>query len=163
MAELTQARLKELLTYDPDTGVFTYNTGTGRCRAGTVAGTATARGYRQICIDYRVHLAHRLAFVYMLGAAPAVVDHVNGEKCDNRWANLRAATISSNAQNQRHSRKGNASGFLGVHWSRRLNKWQARIKPADGPSKYLGSFTDPEEAHQAYLTAKRQLHTGCTI
>lgn len=158
---ITQERLKELLHYDPGTGVFTYKVRSGRCRVGDVAGTPTKAGYWQICIDYRAHLAHRLAFLWCAGMSPPMVDHINGDKSDNRWCNLRPTDAVANAQNQRRARCD--SGFLGVHWSTRANKWRAAIKPPGEKLKHLGLFDDPAEAHQAYLNAKRALHAGNTI
>lgn len=126
---LTQARLKELLDYDPETGVFTHrvNHRNRRARAGLSAGTATKDGYLFLNVDGKAYYAHRLAFLWMEGAAPpAAVDHRNGSRVDNRWANLRKATWGENAQN-RAVRVDNTSGITGVRPTRH-GTWIASIK-----------------------------------
>ena len=97
---ITQARLKELLRYDPETGVFTWRaTGKGR-RLNRQAGTVQATGYLTITIDWRIHLAHRLAFLYVVGDwPPNEIDHIDGDQSNNRWCNLRPATRSQNMAN----------------------------------------------------------------
>lgn len=90
------------------------------------------------------------------------IDHINGDESDNRICNLRLATKSENQQNKRRPRKDNKAGLLGVCWFERAKKWRAQIT-VNGECKYLGLYVTPEEAHAAYLTAKRELHQGCTI
>jgi hypothetical protein len=158
---ITQARLKELLHYDPDTGVFTYRVTSRWYTAGGVAGGLTPVGYRTIGIDRKGHLAHRLAVLYMTGAMPpSDVDHVNGVKSDNRWRNLRVATRGENQQNIRGPRGHNKTGLLGVRLWR--GKFRAQIVHA-GKQFYLGCFSTPEEAHAAYLKAKAELHPFSTL
>jgi hypothetical protein len=94
---LTAERLREILGYDPETGLFTRLVRTGRIRAGEVAGTAHSRGYRSIVIDGRVYLSHRLAWLYVHGEwPPEQIDHINRNRADNRLVNLRAAKQSQN-------------------------------------------------------------------
>lgn len=159
---LNQDTLRRLLRYDPETGVFTWLVSTGRrCKIGDVAGSVDSHGQRVIGVQGRNYKAHRLAWLYMTGAWPEdQIDHRNGERADNRWANLRDATHSLNQQNQRKARANNRTGLLGVR--ARQGKFEAAIG-AGGKQKYLGSFSTPEEAHAAYLKAKRCLHAGCTI
>jgi hypothetical protein len=158
---ITQERLKELLHYDQHTGLFTWVKSPNRfMKLGDIAGS-NASGYLKTRIDGCYYMNHRLAFLYMNGSFPKdMVDHINGVRNDNRWTNLRDATRQMNGQNRRRAENINKSGLLGVVTFR--NKWVARIR-ANGKNLYLGIFTCPNEAHQAYLKAKRELHAGCTI
>ena len=149
--DLTAARLREL-HYDPETGVFTHR------RTGKPAGNALPDGRLRICVDYRSYKAHRLAWLYVHGDWPnGCVDHINRDPSDNRIANLRDTTKAENTQNVTAARKSSRLGLLGVRkvWRR----YAARIK-ADGQERHLGYYDTPEEAHAAYLGAKRELHPG---
>ena len=159
--ELTAERLRELLHYDPETGVFTRLVRSGPAKVGDVAGTADTHGYIQISVDGALYLAHRLAFLWMTGEwPPHQVDHINGVRADNRFANLRPATNAENMQNVRRPYSSNRIGLLGV--CRHGNRFRATIK-VDGRCIHLGTFDAPEQAHAAYLAAKRKLHAGCTL
>ena len=157
--------LSEYLLYDPTTGVFTWRVHRSpNAKAGSVAG-AIARGYIHIHVGKRrdrTYKAHRLAYAFTHGSLEpgTIIDHVNGVKTDNRICNIRVGTQTVNCENLHRPRKDNRSGFLGVF--KNWNRWSAKIqvdrKPVD-----LGTFDTPEEAHQAYLEAKRRLHPGCTI
>lgn len=99
----------------------------------------------------------------MAGDWPAGnIDHVNGSRSDNRWSNLRVGSQALNAQNLRGPRRDNMIGLLGVSLDKRRGTYRAQIM-VDGKSRHLGTFGDPQSAHQAYLKAKRTLHPGCTI
>ena len=163
-ADLTAARLRELLHYNPDTGVFTWRFGRPKAAAGAVAGCTKPDGYIVIGVDGFLYRAHRLAWLYMMGAWPSnYVDHINGTPSDNKWANLRDVRQETNLQNQRRATgKNKTSGLLGVCFHKRMNKWHAQIK-VSGKQHTVGYFESPEEAGEAYLEAKRQLHPGCTI
>jgi hypothetical protein len=159
---VTQERLRELLSYDSETGVFHWRVSRGRAVAGASAGNADSYGYLQTKIYGRCYLNHRLAWLYVYGEWPdGQIDHINGSRADNRLANLRNVSISVNQQNQRGARVDNRCGLLGV--SRKGNRWQARISHPGRKDAYLGLFDTPELAHAAYLKAKRKLHQGCTI
>jgi hypothetical protein len=149
---LTAERLRELLHYDPETGVFTWvaRPRSGPSRVGQRAGGAERDGYVRLKVDGGRYSAHRLAWLYVTGAWPvAEVDHINGVRGDNRFSNLREATIWQNKANQkRHS--DNAAGFKGVVWS--AYGWKAQIARG-GRQIYLGLFKTPEEAHAAYIGA----------
>jgi hypothetical protein len=155
---LTQARLRELLDYDPDTGIFTSRTKRGRFRAGTTVGTLNYSGRIHIHVDHKKYLAHRLAWLYVTGEWPLrEIDHINGVPTDNRISNLREATTKQNAEN-RDKQRNNTSGYKGVTWSNASQKWQAQICH-HGTRKYIGVFDDPREAHKAYLAEANALFT----
>lgn len=167
--DLTAQRLREALHYDPDTGVFTWRPlvlsqkRTTR-RAGRRAGWQTALGYVYIGIDGAQYGAHRLAWLYQAGAWPEQdVDHINGRRADNRWANLRDVAHRMNVENQRAAPSSNQSTrLLGVTFHKPSGLYLSQIK-SKGKKHYLGYFKTPEPAHEAYLAAKRRLHEGCTI
>lgn len=157
----TQERLRELLDYDPETGVFTRKASKGNIKAGQEAGCTNPRGYIQIRIDGSLYLAHRLAFVWMEGSIDRQrqVDHIDGDPSNNRWANLRLTTQSQNAANSRkpkHYRGApTASRFKGVHrTSSKKSPWTSQIRnPDTGERVYLGCFPTEELAHEAYVSA----------
>jgi hypothetical protein len=161
---ITQSQLKDLLHYDPETGVFSNRvTRNQLAKAGTEAGFITLpQGYRCIGIKGRQYRAHRLAWLYIHGVWPAGdIDHINGITDDNRLINLRDVATAENCQNQRKTRSDSTSGLMGA---RRFGegKWQSSIK-VDGRYMHLGTFTTPEEAHAAYITAKRKHHPMGTL
>lgn len=160
MSELTIERAREMLSYSPSTGVLTWKSGP---RNGLVAGCLHPEGYLKTRIDDRLYLNHRLIWLMLFGHWPKNdIDHINGEKNDNRLANIRDVTRKTNLQNQKMPSINNKSGFLGVTFDKRKKKFRAEIG-VDRKHIFLGRFQTPEEAHQAYLSAKRQLHAGCTI
>ena len=122
MSDLTAERLREVLDYGPDTGVFTWKIRTNsRVKVGDVAGALRPDGYIQISIDGRLHRAHRLAWLYVTGESPPdQIDHINGVRDDNRIANLRLATSAENKQNLRRAKSRNKTGFLGVCTPRKI-------------------------------------------
>jgi hypothetical protein len=157
-AMLTLERLRELLIFVPETGLFYWKVDRPPVRAGVVAGGLNGRGYIQICIDKHLYLAHRLAWLYMTGEwPPADIDHENLNRSDNRWTNLRDATRSQNGANQ-GIRSDNTSGFKGVFWCTTRKRWLATLN-IDGKQKTLGRFDTPEAAADAYAAAARK-HFG---
>jgi hypothetical protein len=107
--------------------------------------------------------AHRLAWFYMTGRWPKEqIDHINGNRADNRFCNLREASDGYNKQNRRAAQADNKCGFLGVHWNKQARAWQAELK-TKGRKTYLGRFKTPEEAHEAYIDGKRRLHLFNTL
>jgi hypothetical protein len=156
-------RLREVLNYDSETGVFRWKERLARkLQIGDVAGHVSApRGTVQIRINGVNYLAHRLAWMYMHGQSPkATIDHLNGNPSDNRIANLRDVSHQMNMENIRHASAHSRSGVLGAH--EKNGRWRSRIH-VDGKSHWLGYFDSADRAHKAYLKAKRQLHKGCTI
>jgi len=164
MTKLTAQRLRELLHYSPDTGVFTWRVSRGGAVcAGDSAGYGNGAGYRKIYIDGGQYMAHRLAWLYTHGSWPSgVIDHRDGDRSNNAIANIRDVSICVNNQNQKRAHSSNRScGLLGVTRDS-AGMWQARIR-VDGKRRYLGTFKDQEQAGAAYIAAKRLLHAGCTI
>jgi hypothetical protein len=157
MTELTQERLKELLSYDPETGIFINLKSRGTAKIGSVAGCKN-RGYVCIRINSKSYLAHRLAWLYVHGNFPEkYLDHMNEIRDDNRIINLRLATNQENQHNRSSANSDSASGYLGVGWHKQYGKWMTRIQ-LNGRRKHLGFFNTAEEASEAYLAAKRDLH-----
>jgi hypothetical protein len=156
---LDQTTLKDVLRYLPTTGNFYWlrpNPFARRVKAGDIAGRTIQNGYVQICIDGTYYLAHRLAFLYMTGSFPAqMVDHINGNPRDNRWANLREVSAKQNSQNAALSRT-NKSGVVGVYWKPQIGKWIATIRLA-GKVTHLGCFDDIAAAAAVRKTAEQQL------
>jgi hypothetical protein len=146
---LTAERLRELMEYDPETGVMTWRA------SGKPAGDIHPRGYVQIWINSRKYLRHHLAFLYAHGRwATASVDHVNGDPSDDRLCNLREATHAQNMWNKGRS-KSNTSGFKWVTRSGR--KWKALLQ-TNGRKYYVGLFDTPEEAHAEAVKVASRLH-----
>lgn len=158
---LTQARIKELLIYNPETGVFTWRVGKGNIVANSVAGAEHSKGYIHITIDGKKYYAHRLAWLYMHNYWPSRLDHVNRLKSDNRIQNLREVSNSENQQN-RLTPRHNTSGFKGVTWNSQKSKWWARIS-INCKKFHIGFFETPEEASTAYLEAVKSLHTHAPV
>jgi hypothetical protein len=158
----TIEHLRTSLNYDASTGHFTWLVHKRRPDLiGKRAGSAQAKGYWAIAIHNRKQLAHRLAWAYMTGEWPTQhIDHINGNKQDNRFCNLRQVSRHGNLQNIRKATKASKSGFLGV--SAHQGKWRAQIM-ADGVITRKSGFNTPEEAHEAYLEMKRKFHATCSI
>lgn len=155
---ITIERLKEVLDYDPNSGIFTWRVSVSNVRAGNVAGSIEPNGYVRIEIDRRGYRAHVLAWLYMTGKWPhEQIDHINTEKADNRFCNFREATKAQNIANSKR-RSDNTSGRKGVSWHRKSKKWVAWIC-VDGKSIYLGIFAKLDDAAQAYGEAAEK-HFG---
>lgn len=149
---LSQLRLKQLLNYDKATGSFT------RLDSGSVVGTLSSDGYIRVRVDGVLHLAHRLAWLYIHGSHPTkLLDHINENRSDNRQENLREATHSQNYQNMTKPHVRSVSGYLGVSWHIAGKRWAAEICVNRKRTK-LGLFNTPAEAHAAYLDAKSKIH-----
>ena len=150
-------RTRELLNYDPDTGLFVWREAMAT-RAGSVAGSLDGSGYIQIRVDQRKYLAHRLAWLFVYGQWPSQeLDHINRCKTDNRIANLREATAAQNQQNK-STLKNNTSGFPGISYDPRKKRWQARIC-LNAARKSLGYFDTAAAAAEAYRMESMKLHT----
>lgn len=155
---LTTDRLRELLSYDPQTGDMTWKKlpVSKQARLGKPAGYVPAGNYRQIGIGGKLYNAHRLAWLYMTGEWPKhYIDHRDGDKSNNRWDNLREATSSENLCNRGPQKNGNR--LKGVHHRRTTGKWRALISK-HGKIFYLGEHDTEQQAHDAYAVKARELH-----
>lgn len=155
---ITAEKLRELLDYDPNSGVFTWLVRPAQhVKIGDIAGSLDSDGYRQIRIDGKLYLAHRLAWLHNYARWPSdQVDHKNGVPDDNRIANLRECSNAQNGQN-RAKNSNNTSGFTGVSLDKSSLKWKAQIM-TNGRPRTIGYFDAAEEAGNAYLAAKSALH-----
>jgi hypothetical protein len=149
--------IRGLLDYDPETGEIRWKDKTQGRRPGSMAGTVARNGYIAIAIAGRKFLAHRLAWYMATGEDPAAmqIDHINGDKADNRFSNLRLATHAENIRNSPGWRK--RDGYKGAHLVQSTGRWRARIY-ADGVELHLGTYDTPEEAHAVYKLAASELH-----
>ena len=149
---LTVDRLKELLHYDPETGLWTWLvTLNARGKKGYEAGCRRKDGRMVIRIDYRLYLGSRLAVLWMTGSWPKnYVDHRDCDPTNDKWSNLREATHSQNNMNSRTRRS--ETGIKGVRWHKQNKNWTADIK-FNGKRRHLGSFECPAAAHLAYVLA----------
>lgn len=170
---LTQKYLIECLSYDPTTGIFTWNKRPAHHfknersqrawnakYSGVSAGCYDKRGYLFIAVNNKLYTGHQLAFMAMVGRIPPEIDHINRVKSDNRWVNLRAVDRQTNTRNSSR-RSNNASGRVGVSWSKAGSKWVAQIGVC-GSTKYLGLFDDFDDAVKARVEAEMKygFHPG---
>lgn len=155
---LTQNELKELLHYCQDTGILTWiRTISARARAGQIAGWQDSDGYKKIGIKGLKYKSHRLAWLFMTGRWPlGQIDHIDRNKANNKWVNLREATASQNQMNKDKC-KNNNSGFKGVKLTKATGKWQATVQ-VNYKSIYLGTFETAELASKAYDKSANGLH-----
>lgn len=151
MSALTAERLREVLSYDPSTGVFRWRFARGNAAAGDVAGSPETKGYIRIAVDGRRYKAQVLAWLYVTGTMPAKqVDHHDGDHANNCWLNLREATNAQNCANQRRPRS-NKTGFKGVSLAPG-GRFVAGIK-VDYRRITIGTFDTAEQAASAYDAA----------
>lgn len=170
MKRLSQADLKECLSYDPLSGDFTWlqrpkqscqsspaQKNLDKRFAGKKAGSMNQNGYVDISVMGRKYRAHRLAWLYMTGDWPSSqIDHINRMRSDNRFENLRECSYQQNQANTL-LRRLNTSGFKGVSLCKVTQRWRARIR-INGKVKCLGRHPSPEDAHKAYTTASKSVH-----
>ena len=153
---LTAEQLRGLLNYDRETGEFTRRVERGGEPVCAVAGYFDKDGYREIRVNGKAYKAHRLAWLYVHGEWPERnLDHIDVDPSNNRISNLRLATQSQNNAN-RGVQSNNTSGYKGVSWHPSAGKWCAHIQH-NGKKKYLGLFTYPEGAYEAYKRAANDL------
>jgi hypothetical protein len=156
---LSQSRLKELLHYDPATGVWTWlvdRPGKG-AKVGDHPAHLEGSGYLQFSVDGRNYRSCRLAWLYMTGEwPPSQIDHEDRNRTNDRWTNLRLATHSQNKANS-GAYANNSLGVKGVGTTARMKSkpYRARIQ-VDGSAVHLGYFATPEQANAAYAEAARR-------
>lgn len=157
--------IRRALAYCPDTGRLIR--ANGCWRKGLIGmpagGLHRGSGYMTVSVDGRSYMAHRVVWILVHGSVPvdAEIDHIDGVKSNNRIENLRLVDSATNLQNQRVPYKNNKTGFLGVSKTR-TGRFHASIQ-IGGKQLHLGLYATPEEAHTAYISAKRKLHTGGTL
>lgn len=164
LATLTPERVRELLHYEPETGVFTWRVATSRrVKVGDKAGCLHKRDGRvYISVDGKLYKAHRLAWLYMKAEWPAAgIDHRDGAPSNNRFDNLRPASQAENMQNLRKAHRDSSSGLLGAQRLRN-GKWIARLL-CKGIRVDSIRFDTPEQAHAAYLEIKAAFHPFSTL
>ena len=150
---ITQGELKEVLEYCPDTGHFTWKINTGSVKVGKLAGNVNSRGYRALRYKGKAYLAHRLAFLYMLGEIPQQVDHIDLNKDNNIWDNLRPCTPKENCRNR--IRKKSKTGIKNVFFED--NRYRVRLL-VGGAMRNLGSYKDLELADLVACEARETYH-----
>lgn len=165
---ITQEYLRECLNYNPETGAFVWvsrpphhfrrakdvKIWEARC-SGRPVGARGPDGYIHTSICNKSYRLHRLAFLYMTGSIPDVVDHINGARGDNRWENLRAASVSENQRNS-FMQSSNKSGINGVYFRKKEQKWTAQIRVGGGKRASLGCFDTKEQAAEARRIANEK-------
>jgi hypothetical protein len=146
--------VRSLLDYDPLTGIFRWKSRRNwSAPAGSVAGSRDTHGYTHICINRQLFLAHRLAWAVSHGEQPgAEIDHINGDRSDNRIANLRCVSGVDNQRN-RKLMSTNTSGYCGVYWDKNCQKWSAKIR-IFGKLHNIGHFSSIEDAIAARKEAE---------
>ena len=164
---ITAERLRELMDYNPATGLFIWKVARGRgVRPGDEAGYVAKDGRGRIQVEGQPYLRYRLAWLWMTGAWPMHdIDHIDGNPSNDSFANLRDVTNQVNSQNRRIPSIGKRVGkLLGTQYRpfQRKKPWNARIH-CGGKGFSLGYFETEEEAHAAYIKAKREMHEGCTL
>ena len=153
-----QARLHKAFIYDPASGAFLHRAnGVHKTAMANAASKNKITGYMTLRFDGGNVYAHRMAWVYLYGEYPDRIDHINGDRADNRIANLRSVTQSGNLQNLTN-RPQRSNPYLGVSQCKKTGRFEAYIQ-IQGRKKSLGRHATPEEAHQAYLSAKKVFHT----
>lgn len=153
--------MKQLLSYDIETGEFMWTDKAPHKVAGKPANAKDSLGYVCLRVDGKMYKAHRIAWAFVYGEWPELhIDHINGNPSDNRICNLREVDRYANMQNEHTARLNNKSGYLGV--CPNGNNWRAEIR-VDGKKINLGTYKTPVEAHEAYVIAKRKFHEGATL
>lgn len=161
VTDLTADQARVLWSYEPETGALRWKVMTSpKHKPGDLAGYVQPKGYVVIGYGYRLWSAHRLAWLIVTGAWPqGEIDHIDGDKGNNRWANLRDVPKSLNQANV-PLKRSNTTGYKGVCWHKAKGRWGAAIQK-DGRQRHLGYFDTAEAAHAAYVRAANDLFGDC--
>ncbi len=154
---LSLNELKNSLSYDEFTGLFTWISVSpfGKYKKGDIAGSFDkGNGYIRIGLNLESYSAHRLAWLYVHGEIPCIIDHIDGDRTNNRIANLSNGTKLSNSRNQKRN-KNNKSGVSGVHWNSNRSKWYATVS-VFGKREFIGSFSELDDAISARLNINKK-------
>lgn len=150
--QVTAEQVRKIFEYLPETGQLRRRiTTSANAIAGELAGYPDGKGYLCVSVKKRLYRFHRIVFLHVHGWLPEQLDHIDGDKLNNRVENLRPCTCSRNAGNAKLMRH-NTSGYRGVSQNAKSGKWVAQIK-IFGQQTYLGRFDTPEEAARVYNTA----------
>ncbi len=149
--------LRLALDFNPNTGIFRWAEKRANIQIGDVAGCVNAKGYMYVGLGGKLYRANRLAWLYVHGTQPTgQVDHINGDRIDNRIDNLRDVTGTINQRNRLRGNRGSSSRLLGVSWHPGTSKWRSQIS-INRQTRHLGLFDTETAAHAAYLDAKAKL------
>ena len=157
---LTSDNVKTYFEYVPETGDLRWTDKAPVKVRGKSCQTLNATGHKYVKFQGKNYYNHRIAWLYVYGKWPELIDHINGDPTDNRFINLREVDHQTNIQNERKARANNKTGMLGVSPNGKKDRAEIRF---NGKKVNLGTFEKPEVAHQAYLIAKRQMHKGTTL
>jgi len=146
------SELHEYFDYQPNVGKLIWKKQSGKCKLGSEAGYISADGYRYFGFKGKILKTHRAIYLMMTGHLPKFVDHINQDRLNNKWVNLRNATVTDNNRNCGMS-KNNTSGVVGVSWSTSRKKWVAMIWHESKPIP-LGRYVSKDDAIAARKTAE---------
>lgn len=149
-------KIKSVIEYNQETGVFTWKVKRGCMSAGSVAGSLQSNGYLRLQVLGDEFLAHRLAFLMMTGSIPDEVDHLDGDRINNSWSNLRAASRTENCHNT-SLRVNNKSGFKNVNWHPGMRKWEVQVR-VEGMKCRFGYYDDIELADLVAQEVRSKYH-----
>jgi HNH endonuclease/AP2 domain len=156
---LSQEELKSAFEYEPLTGIVRWKENRSNMVQGSIAGCTHGSGYKVVTINSKSYKLHRVIWIMLFNQIPDgfYIDHINGNKIDNRLENLRLATNSQNQQN-RPAPKNSSSGYRGVTWHKQVNKWMARICH-NQKRITIGFFDTAEQAYEAYKAEAKKLYS----
>jgi hypothetical protein len=156
MRDLTVDLLKETFEYNKETGDLIWKIRKQKVVKGAIAGSIVPEGYRVIQLNAKFYKAHRLVYLMHKGYLPKTLDHINGDRADNRIENLRAVSAGQN-QHNRKLNSNNTSGYKGVAWDKENKNWTTYIN-LEGRRIFLGYYSTPEEADKVVRKAREELH-----
>lgn len=153
---ITQEEIQDLFLYKDGKLYWKESRCCNKIKAGSESGAINAGGYRQVKINYKLYTTHRLVFLLFNGYLPDTIDHINGNKLDNRIENLRECSVQQNTFNSKKS-LSNTSGIKGVTWCNGRNKYKAQIQ-LNGKTHFFGYYDDKFEAEKIVIEKRKLLH-----